>query len=339
MTARNAATSAARRAPQSGRPEAARRPVAAPPAAPQAKPAQRRRLSPIVPSSSVSGRTLMIVIAIMTYLASLTVGAVDLTRKTAAGWERDVVRETTVQIRPAEGRDLDAAAATVERLARATPGVAHVRAYSDAETARLLEPWLGSGLALDDLPIPRLVVLKLQENEEFDAESFRQALAREAPGATLDDHRRFLDRLVAMARAVVWFGLAVLVLMLAATVLSVVFATRGAMASNRDIVQVLHFVGARDGYIAAQFQRRFLRLGLKGGLVGGVLAILTFLIAGLTVSQGVGSAAVDQMDALFGAFEIGVSAYVGVVAIVLLIAGLTAVTSRATVYRTLRAMG
>ena len=312
-------------------------------AQPQARPAapkgaQRRRLGPIVPSSTVSGRTLMIVIAIMTYLASLTLGGVDLTRRTAAGWERDVVRETTVQIRPAEGRDLDAAVATVERLARATPGVADVRPYSKSETARLLEPWLGADLALDELPIPRLVVLKLSPDVPLDSEALKQALEREAPGATLDDHRRFLDRLVAMARAVVWFGMVVLALMLAATVLSVVFATRGAMASNRDIVQVLHFVGARDGYIANQFQRRFLALGLKGAAAGGAAAIATFLLAGATLSQGVGSATVDQMDALFGAFEIGPSAYIGVFVLALVIAALTAVTSRATVYRTLRAL-
>lgn len=300
---------------------------------------QSRRLGPIVPSSSVSGRTLLIVIAIMTYLASLTLGAVDLTLGAAAGWERDVVRETTVQIRPAEGRDLDVEAATVERLARATRGVAEVRAYSKEETARLLEPWLGSGLALDDLPIPRLVVLKLSAEEAFDGEGLKQALAQEAPGASLDDHRRFLDRLVAMARAVVWLGLAVLVLMLIATALSVVFATRGAMASNRDIVQVLHFVGARDSYIAAQFQSRFLRLGLKGAAGGAAAAIATFLVAEMTASQGVGSATVDQMDALFGSFEIGLSAYVSVAVLALVVAGLTAATSRLTVYKTLRAMG
>ncbi|WP_309390093.1 cell division protein FtsX [Chelatococcus sambhunathii] len=299
----------------------------------------RRRLGPIVPASTVSGRTLTIVIAIMTYLASLTLGGVDLTRRTAAGWERDVVRETTIQIRPAEGRDLDAAVERVEKLARATAGVADVRPYSKDETARLLEPWLGAGLALDELPIPRLVVLKLSPDTPFDDVSLKRALEREAPGATLDDHRRFLDRLVAMARAVVWFGVVVLILMLAATVLSVVFATRGAMASNRDIVQVLHFVGARDSYIASQFQSRFLKLGLRGGIAGGAAAIVTFFLAGAMLSQGVGSATVDQMDALFGAFEIGPSAYIGVCLLVLVVAGLTAGTSRATVYGTLRAMG
>ena len=53
--------------------------------------------------------------------------------------------------------------------------------------------------------------------------------------------------------------------MLAATVLSVIFATRGAMATNRPIVEVLHFIGAKSGFIAGQFQRHFLMLGLEGG--------------------------------------------------------------------------
>ncbi|GLK80231.1 cell division protein FtsX [Methylopila turkensis] len=295
-----------------------------------------RRQGPIVPSSSVSGHTLVIVIAIMTYLAALTVGAVDLVRATAAGWEADVMRETTIQIRPAEGRDLDALAARAIVLARAARGVVDVRPYSDDETARLLEPWLGSGLSFDDLPIPRLVVLRLSDTEPFDPSALRSALEKEVPGATLDDHRRFLDRLVAMANTLVGLGLGVLALVLTATVLSVVFATRGAMAGNRDIVQVLHFVGARDGYIAGQFQRRFLRLGLKGGLAGGVAAVATFLIAEFSADQSVGTAAADQIDALFGNFQIGPTAYAGVAAIVAVIAILTALTSRATVYRTLR---
>lgn len=338
MSGRNGAAPAGRREDMdnAARPKAPRAPD--PRAKPRAPQGPSRKVGPIVPGSSVSGTTLVMVIAIMTYLAGLTVGAVDLVRATASDWSRDVVRETTIQIRPAEGRDMDASVARVAEIARGTAGVAEVRPYSKQETARLLEPWLGTGLSFEDLPIPRLVVLKLSGEAPFDALALQAKLAREAPGATLDDHKRFLDRLVAMARTIVWLGVGVLVLMLAATVLSVVFATRGAMAGNSDIVQVLHFVGARDSYIAAQFQRRFLRLGLKGGAAGGAAAIATFLVAELTAEQGVGSAAVDQMDALLGRFQVGPSAYGGVFAIVLIIAALTSITSRATVYQTLRAM-
>ena len=42
------------------------------------------------------------------------------------------------------------------------------------------------------------------------------------------------------------------------------------MAANRPVIEVLHFIGARDRYIAGQFQRHFLWLGLKGGAIGGL---------------------------------------------------------------------
>ncbi len=64
------------------------------------------------------------------------------------------------------------------------------------------------------------------------------------------------------------------------TVLSVTFATRGAMATNRPIVEVLHYVGATDGFVASQFQRHFLLLGFKGGAIGGGIALLLFGILG-----------------------------------------------------------
>ena len=62
---------------------------------------------------------------------------------------------------PAPGRDLDAAAEKAAAAARAFPGIGDVRVYSKAESSKLLEPWLGSGLTLDELPVPRLIVVKI----------------------------------------------------------------------------------------------------------------------------------------------------------------------------------
>src|SRR5208282_2334251 len=104
----------------------------------------------------------------------------------------------------------------------------------------------------------------------------RQALAARVPTASLDDHRRWIERMRTMGAAAVAAGVVVFALVLAVTVLSVTFATRGAMATNRPIVEVLHYVGATDGFIAGQFQRHFLMLGFKGGAIGGGAAILLF---------------------------------------------------------------
>ena len=139
-----------------------------------------------------------------------------------------------------------------------------------------------------------------------------------------------------MAAAAVAGGLGIFALVLAATVLSVAFATRGAMASNRPIVEVLHFVGAKEAYIASQFQRHFLVLGLKGGIIGGLAAIAFLALTGPLADMFVGTAGEAQATAVFGTFSVGPLGYALVAGEVLLIAVITAFTSRRVVLHTLR---
>jgi cell division transport system permease protein len=163
----------------------------------------------------------------------------------------------------------------------------------------------------------------------------RQALAARVPTASLDDHRRWIERMRTMGAAAIAAGVAVLALVLAVTVLSVTFATRGAMATNRPIVEVLHYVGATDGFIAEQFQRHFLQLGFKGGALGGGAAILLFGVSEAANAWLARSAAGDEIAALFGNFSIGVAGYLAILGQIGLMAMVTALASRRTVNRTL----
>jgi cell division transport system permease protein len=293
-----------------------------------------RTETPIVPKRSIAGRALVAVVAIMTFLASLTTGAVMLVRTSAAEWQSEVSREVTIQVRPVQGRDLDAEVSRAAEIARATPGIADVRPYSKDESARLLEPWLGGSLSLDDLPVPRMIVIRLQDGGA-DLSSLRKSLTERVTGATLDDHRAWIERMRAMAQTTIAGGIGVLLLMVAATVLSAIFATRGAMATNRPIVEVLHFIGAKSGFIAKQFQRHFLVLGLEGGLIGGGLAMLVFGLASIAANMSVGMAGSDQLAALFGTFSLSLSGYIAIMAQMVLMAVVTAIASRRTVNRTL----
>jgi cell division transport system permease protein len=290
----------------------------------------------IVPADSISGRALLAVIAIMTFLATLTLGAVVLVRSVAGDWQSAVAREITIQLRPTEQRDIEADIRKAVALAEATPGIAGVRPYTKEESARLLEPWLGSGLELGELPVPRLIVVRVAAAEP-DFTALRKQLA-EIPGATLDDHRGFVDRMRAMARSAVVLGLGVLLLVLAAAMMSVMFATRGAMSTNRQIIEVLHVVGAKEGFIASEFQRHFLLLGLKGGAVGGGAAMALFALAGVMSDWFKGSAGESQIAVLFGNLSLGPEGYGAMVGLVLLVAAVTAGTSRLTVRRTLKGM-
>src|ERR1700761_3887515 len=119
-------------------------------------PARARNMSPIVPRGSISGSALVAVVAIMTFLASITTGTVLLVSASAAEWQSDVASEITVQVRPSPGRDLDRDSAAVADAGRSQSGIVDVRPFSREGGAKLLEPWLGSGLSLDDLPVPRV---------------------------------------------------------------------------------------------------------------------------------------------------------------------------------------
>lgn len=292
----------------------------------------------IVPKSSIAGRSLTVVVAIMAFLAALTVGAVMMVVQAASDWRSEVGREVTIQVRPVPGRDLEADVRKAVEIARATPSIADVRVYTKEESARLVEPWLGGGLTLDELPIPRLIVVKLVPGERPDFAGLRKALAAQVPSASLDDHRRWIDRMRAMAETAVAGGVAILALVLAATILSVTFATRGAMATNRPIIEVLHYVGATDSFVGSQFQRHFLALGFKGGAIGGGAAILLFGFVEAMSAWLAGTPGGDEAAALFGSFSIGTTGYLAIIAQIVLIALVTAWASRNTVKRTLAAI-
>jgi cell division transport system permease protein len=302
---------------------------------PSPDPAPMRSDASIVPKNSIAGSALVAVVAIMTFLASLITGAVMLVIGSTAEWQSEVAREMTIQVRPIPNRPIDTEVAKAVTVARAASGVADVRPYSREDSARLLEPWIGTGLALEDLPVPRIIVVRLQSGAQPDRAALRAALAQQVAGATLDDHGGWVDRMRTMAGSAIAIGIAMLALMLTATVLSVAFATRGAMAANRPIVEVLHFVGARDGYIARQFQRHFLALGLKGGAIGGGAAIALFALAELLVDRFIGTTGGEQIAALFGSFSIGALGY-GLIGLQILVnAIVTAGASREVVNRTL----
>jgi cell division transport system permease protein len=294
-----------------------------------------RPTGPILPPSNIQGNALMVVIAIMAFLACLTLGGVSMVRATAAGWQSEISREITIQIKPEEGLDMGAALVKARDLALTFVGTRDGQIMDDGATARLLEPWLGTGLNLEDLPVPRLIVITIDETNPPDFDAMRALLNEEVPQAFLDDHRTWVDRLVQMARTTVLIGSGILILVFTAMVLTVVFATRGALSGNRHIIEVLHFVGAEGSFVAQEFQKHFLKISLKGAATGGFLAAAFFAVASSWQSRSLATPQSDQATALFGTFTIGWGGYLGIFATMIVIALLTTITARLTVMRTI----
>ena len=303
-----------------------------------ALPVNLRRDSPLVPVDSVAGRALMAVIAILTFLAALSAGAAVLAARASEQWRGAVANEMTIQIRPDARRDIEADLALAVGMAAGVAAIESVRIVPKPESDKLLEPWLGAGLDLVELPVPRLIVLKLKAAAGPELAAFGAALRREVPNASLDDHRLWVRRLSTMANTIILSGVAVVLLVLCAAGLAVAFATRGAMAGSRDSVEVLHLVGADDAFIAREFQSRFVQLGLRGGAVGGGAAILVIGLLGWLASRWRAAPEGEQLQALFGAFEIGWTGYGAVILVAMVVAAIAGVVSRFTVRRYLRGL-
>jgi cell division transport system permease protein len=287
---------------------------------------------PILPRDSVTGRSLVAVIAIMSFLAALTVGAVRIAHTSTDAWHNELAREITIQVKPSEGRNLEAEVQKAVALAQKTPGVTEARAYTKQESEKLLEPWLGSSKELQSLPVPRLIRVRVANLTPENIADLQRTLSENVAGAVVNDHRAFSSRLSTISNTATLTGMTILVLVLLATVLSVSFATRGAVAANRAVLEVLHFVGARDSYIANILQRHFLEVGLKGGGVAALLfALSRFAARLLDWFPGNGDAAF-----LFGSFSLDARGYLEIAATVIFVGIVTAFSSRLTVYSTLR---
>jgi len=296
-----------------------------------------RTNTPVVPPNSVTGRSLTLVISIMCFLACLTAGAVYMINESANAWLKDIASEVTVQIEPRDNVDTEKTVKDVTTFLERRPGIARASAIGLSESAKLLEPWLGqSADVLGALPVPRLIAIEIDRQSPPNIDTLRAELTKEFPSASLDDHRHWQRQIVTVTRSFALGGIAILLLVAAATTAIIVSATRSALASNREIVEVLHFVGATDRYIAREFERHFLRLGVRAGLVGAGCAAVVFLsMTGVMQILGGGDMTVAEVHRLIGSGSLDVEGYMLLGMVVIIIAALCMLTSRFGVFRIL----
>jgi cell division transport system permease protein len=216
-------------------------------------------------------------------------------------------------------------------------GVQRANLLSLDQSAELVEPWLGQVDAIKDLPLPRLVAVQVDRDNPPDVATLRTVLANKFPTAELDDHRAWQSQIRRVTGSLAVIGLAIIALVAAATVAIVVSAARSAIASNRDIVEVLNFVGAEERFIARQFELHFLKLGIKAGIVGAGAAAMLFFLMPVIADFTTGAAVHAEYRRLVGTGQHDLLGYVCIIHVVVLIAAICQLTSRYGVRRILDA--
>jgi cell division transport system permease protein len=275
-----------------------------------------------LPEGKEGGGILPWVIAVMVYLCTIAAAAGLGIYNAAQDWSADLNNSATIQIVQAdpEQRQLQAEAALT--LLQATPGVAAAALLSDDDLRGLLEPWLGSGNVSEDLPVPALITLDLLPGVRLNLDALSAQLAEVAPDARLDDHQQWIGELSRTAGAVGAAAILAVLLIVFATTAIVVFGAQARLASHRENIEIIHLMGAEDSEIAQEFRYRFMYYGVRGGLIGFVLAAASltgifYLATGiegglvqemsLTLPQTVGMFAIPLITALISRQTAGIT--------------------------------
>jgi cell division transport system permease protein len=159
-------------------------------------------------------------------------------------------------------------------------GIVSARVLEPAETAHLLEPWLGNSVPIDTLPLPRLVDVRVDPRVPIDYATVTKQLASIVPNSQLDNNRAWIGGVRNFALRVEGVISTVVIVVTALIIAIIIFTARIGLAIHRSVIELLHLMGAQDSYIARQFQIHALGLGLRGGLIGGIAAAATVIILG-----------------------------------------------------------
>lgn len=219
-------------------------------------------------------RMLPLLVAAMAFLAALGlagwVGAAALARH----WQSGAAAALTVQVpRPGD----PAAEGSGTRLARAvaliqgTPGVADARALSQAELEKLLRPWLGAEAGTPALALPGVIAVHLA-SPDIGTAALARRLDAAAPGAEVESQGIWVGRLGKLARSLQACAGAALIVLAAVAAAVIAVATRAGLSARREAIEIVHGLGASNGYIAGRFAARATGLAAAGGLIGGLAA-------------------------------------------------------------------
>lgn len=288
----------------------------------------------IIPQNDIAKNSLVIVIAIMSFLCCAALGSVYLLNSSVKHWNSELATEDSIEIFPQEGHDINADLNKASKLAINFQGIYDTEILSETTTKKLLQPWLGNDFDIHDLPIPRIIILHLYDNAAFNSSKFQEVLHQQLPNSKFNNGHLWVKELQKMAHNCSVIASFMVLLLYCALTITIIYATRSSVATNKHIIDILHFLGANHTYIRKQFDSVFLYKAIQGATLGGGSAVLLFM--GLFFVNLYDEAAHMQMAAFFNDFRLDWLCYLEFIILLLTVVFSILVTCRITVTKQLR---
>lgn len=282
-------------------------------------------------------QALTLLVALMSFLSVIVISGSLALGGLAGHWTSGLENKITIEI-PAEdaagqARDENAISALQKRIAdfaNKQNGVYDAHIIDRADTAALLRPWLGDATALSDLPIPGLVAVEIRKPKEADLDRLKTGLKTIDPAANFESQKQWLSDLLHLAGALRFAAALTIAVIAVSTAAAITNSMRARMAVHRPDIELLHYIGASDRYIARQFQNHAMMLALKGGVIGTICGAM--MLCGIVWLMG------DVQHSLLPGAQISLKLFLFIALLPFFACLIGAVTARMTVLKTLARM-
>lgn len=282
-----------------------------------------------------NSRFFILVIAIMTFLATLAFySGVQLSGVTS-NMLNDIEGKATVEI-PAvsdvDGYNPNEEASEVLDFLKTHPDISKAIILDQEEIARMVAPWLGSDQgSTQAIPLPILISIEfIDSKKEVDYVDLVARIHTVSDVARLDRHEAWMQSVKNLASLFKTISGMIVGIIIVALVITVASGIWSRIKIYRDEVELLHLIGARDAYVAGQFQKQAFAMTTKGALLGFICGTVFYVI----VQWGV-SALLSSFSGGFFSFNVYVAAFL---TLPLAIVVLSLLTTRFTVLKALSAM-
>lgn len=235
------------------------------------------------------------VVALMTYLATIAFICAMTTTATIDQWDQGSYNKLTIEIPPfledikqSNQYQIQDASQKVLLHLRNVPDIKSFRLLNRSEVLSMLQPWFDDASQFQNLPLSTFIDIETDAHADMDLEHFTQRIQEIVPSAHIESHKIWKSNLLNIAYAIKVIGLVIVMLVIIAAFCVVAFISQTSLIIHRRIIEILHLIGAKNSYIAKQFQAHAFHLGILGSFFGILLTVLTlegitYLTAGLDI--------------------------------------------------------
>jgi cell division transport system permease protein len=274
---------------------------------------------------------LRVIVAVSVFLFAITLAGVLGINSMFENSKKQVVSNFTVQVLPLPNHEDSKNELTkVVNFFEHYPDVTEVVVLSQKELHTLIEPWLGNNIDIELLPIPKLIDVKINNAKTFDYKELMVRLSEVSTQASINDHNLWLSRLLRFINSLKMLAVTVLVLVAGACVAAIVYTAKTGLNVHRDIIQILHIMGATDEYIAINYVKQITAMSVVAGIIGTILSVPAIILIG-DMAQGIEAG-------IFNSVTFGLNEWFAIMLLPIVSAILVAITAYVTVVRTLRSM-